>query len=51
MLLPVSKNSFRTTIGGSNSLDLDQGRCSVPPDLGINCLQSRDRLADDNKLL
>ena len=41
-----SKNSFRNTIRVSNSLDLDQDRCSVGPDLGPNCLQ---RLSPDDK--
>ena len=39
------ENSFRNTIRVSNSLDLDQGRNSVGPDLGPNCLQILD--ADD----
>ena len=33
------KNSFRNTTRVSNSLDLDQTRHSVWPDLGPNCLQ------------
>ena len=33
------KNSFRNTIRVSNSLDPDQARHSVGPDLGPNCLQ------------
>ena len=33
------KNSFRNTIGVSNSLDPDQARHFVEPDLGPNCLQ------------
>ena len=33
------KNSFRNTIGVSNSLDPDQARHFVPPDLVPNCLQ------------
>ena len=41
----VSKNSFRNTIRVSNSLDLDQARHFVGPDLGPNCLQSLS--ADD----
>ena len=39
------KNSFRNTIRVSNSLDPDQGRHFVGPDLGPNCLQSLS--ADD----
>ena len=34
------KNSFRNIIRVSNSLDPDQARHSVAPDLGPNCLQS-----------
>ena len=34
-----SKNSFRNTIRVSNSLDRDQARHFVGPDLGPNCLQ------------
>ena len=34
-----SKNSFRNTINVSNSLDPDQARHFVEPDLGTNCLQ------------
>ena len=34
-----SKNSFGNTIRVSNGLDPDQGRHSVGPDLGPNCLQ------------
>ena len=37
--LPFSKNSFRNTIRVSNSLDLDQDRHSIGPDLGPNCSQ------------
>ena len=33
------KDSFRITIRVSNSLDPDQDRRSVGPDLGPNCLQ------------
>ena len=40
----ISKNSFRNTIRVSNSLDPDQARQNVGPDLGSNCLQ---RLAAD----
>ena len=39
-----SKNSFRNTIRVSNSLDADQARLFVGPDLGPNCLQ---RLSPD----
>ena len=35
-----SKNYFRNTIRVSNSLDPDQTRLYVGPDLGSNCLQS-----------
>ena len=41
-----SKNSFRITIWVSNSLDPDQDRQNVGPDLGPNCLQ---RLSADDK--
>ena len=41
----LSKNSFRNTIGVSNSLDPDQVRHFVRPDLGPNCLQRSS--ADD----
>ena len=34
-----SKNSFKNTIRVSNSLDPDQARHYVRPDLGPNCLQ------------
>ena len=34
-----SKNYFRNIIRVSNSLDLDQTRQNVGPDLGPNCLQ------------
>ena len=44
--LTFSKNSFRNTISVSNSLDPDQARHSVGPDLDPNCLQ---RLSADNK--
>ena len=37
--LTFSKNSFRNTITGSYSLDLDQAQHSVGPDLCPNCLQ------------
>ena len=40
-----SKNYFRNTIRVSNSLDPDQARHFVGPDLGPNCLQ---RLSADN---
>ena len=55
MILPLSadffkiifsKNSFRNTIRVSNSLDPDQDRRSVGPNLGPNCLQ---RLSADDK--
>ena len=39
------KNSFMSTIRVSNSLDLDQARHFVGPDLGPNCLQKLS--ADD----
>ena len=39
------KNSFRTTLRVSNSLDPDQDRHCVGPDLGPNFLQRL--LADD----
>ena len=39
-------NSFRNTIRVSNSLDPDQDRHNVGPDLGPNCLQ---RLSADDK--
>ena len=45
-LLIFSKYSFRNTIIVSNSLDPDQYRHSVDPDLGPNCLQ---RLSADNR--
>ena len=41
-----SENSVRNTIRLSNSLDPDQDRYLVGPDLGPNCLQ---RLSADNK--
>ena len=41
-----SKKSFRNTIRVSNSLDPDQARHFVGPDLGPNCLQ---RLSADDK--
>ena len=41
-----SKNSFMNTIRVSNSLDPDQDRRSVGPDLGPNGLQ---RLSADDK--
>ena len=34
-----SKNSFRNTTSVTNSLDPDQARHAVGPDLGTNCLQ------------
>ena len=39
------KNSFKKSIRVSNSLDQDQARHFVGPDLGPNCLQ---RLAGDD---
>ena len=42
-----SKYSFRNTITVSSSLDPDQARHSVGPDLGPNCLQ---RSAADDKI-
>ena len=39
-----SKNSFKNTIKVSNSLDPDQARHFVGPDLGPNCLQ---KLSED----
>ena len=44
--IKFSKNSFRKTIRVSNSLDPNQDRHSVGPDLGANCLQ---RLTADEK--
>ena len=41
------KNSFRNTIRVSNSLDPDQARHIVGPDLGPNCLQKFS--ADDTR--
>ena len=43
------KNSFRNTIRVSNSLNPDQARQNVGPDLGPNCLQSFS--ADDTSRL
>ena len=40
-----SKNYFRNTVRMSNSLDPDQARHFVGPDLGPNCLQKLS--ADD----
>ena len=37
--LTFSKKSFRNTIKVSNSLDPDQDRHFVGPDMGPNCLQ------------
>ena len=42
------KNSFRNTIRVSNSLDPDQARHLVGPDLGPNCLQKLS--ADDTQV-
>ena len=44
--LTFSKKSFRNTIMVSNSLDPDQARHFVGPDLGPNCLQ---RLSAEDK--
>ena len=44
--LTFSKKTFRNTIRVSNSLDPDQARHFVRPDLGPNCLQ---RLPADDK--
>ena len=44
--LTFSKNSFRNTFRVSNSLNPDQDRHSVGPDLDPNCLQ---RLSVDGK--
>ena len=41
------KKSFRNTIRASNSLDPDQARHFVGPDLGPNCLQ---RLSAETKV-
>ena len=43
--LSFLKNSFRNTIRVSNTLDLDQARHFVGPDVGPSCLQRL--LADD----
>ena len=43
----ISKNSFRNTIRVSNSLDPDQDRRSVGPDLGPNCVE---RSSADDKI-
>ena len=43
------KNSFRITIRVANSLDSDQARHFVGPDLGSNCLQRLS--ADDTRRL
>ena len=45
--LTFSKTSFRNTIRVSNSLDPDQVRQNVGPDLGPNCLQ---RLSIDDPI-
>ena len=44
--LTFSNKSFRNTIRVSNSLDTDQARLFVGPDLGSNCLQ---RLSADDR--
>ena len=41
-----SNSSLRNTIRVSNSLDQDQARCFVGPELGPNCLQRYS--ADDS---
>ena len=41
-----SKNSYSNAINVSNSLDVDQNKCSVSLNLGPNCLQ---RLSVDDK--
>ena len=46
--LTFSKKSFRNTTRVSNSLDPDQDRLSVGPDLGPNCLQ---RLSGNDKTI
>ena len=43
-----SKYSFRNTTRVSNSLDPEQAKCFVKPDLGPNCLQKLS--ADDISL-
>ena len=50
--LKFSNNSFRNTIRVSNSLDPDQARHFVGPDLGPNCLQrlSADDTGSDKEL-
>ena len=47
--LTLSKNSFRNFFRVSNSLDPDQTRPNVGPDLGLNCLQRL--LADDTSFV
>ena len=42
----IFKNSFRNTVGVSNSLNPDQDRQYVGPDRGPKCLQ---RLSADDK--
>ena len=44
--LTLSKKSFRNTMSMSNSLDPDQARQNVGPDLGPNCSQ---RFSADDK--
>ena len=46
--ITFSKNSFRNTIKVSNSLNPDQARHFVGPDLDPNCLQRLS--ADDTKV-
>ena len=43
--LTFSKYSFKNSIRVSNSLDPDQGRHSVGPDLDPNCLQRLSAVA------
>ena len=43
------KKSFRNTIRVSNSLDPDQARQNVGPDLDPNCLQRLSGLSADDK--
>ena len=46
LLTLIKNNSYRDTVSVSSSLDSDQDRQNVGPDLGPNCLQ---RLSADNK--
>ena len=45
------KKIFRNAIRVSNSMDLDQTRHFVGPDLGPNCLQRLSAAADDDTSL